>query len=63
MFPRRVVRQVHRLPNRWQFEGLQSVERDAWRQEIIGHQELFLTLRDHLPKEMICECELLICRI
>jgi GTP-dependent phosphoenolpyruvate carboxykinase len=34
-----------------------------WREEIIGHEELFLTLHDHLPKEMIYERELLICRI
>jgi phosphoenolpyruvate carboxykinase (GTP) len=39
------------------------MERDAWRQEIIGHEELFLTLHDHLPNEMIYERELLICRI
>ena len=46
-----------------QFEELQRVERDAWRTEIIGHEELFLTLHDHLPKELIYERELLICRI
>ena len=34
-----------------------------WREEIIGHEEFFLTLHDHLPKEMIYERELLICRI
>jgi GTP-dependent phosphoenolpyruvate carboxykinase len=41
----------------------QRVDRDAWRTEIIGHEELFLTLHDHLPKELIYERELLICRI
>jgi phosphoenolpyruvate carboxykinase (GTP) len=46
-----------------QFDALQHVERNAWRQEIIGHEELFLTLHDHLPKELIYERELLICRI
>jgi phosphoenolpyruvate carboxykinase (GTP) len=45
-----------------QFEELQRVDRDAWRREIIGHEELFLTLHDHLPKELIYERELLICR-
>jgi phosphoenolpyruvate carboxykinase (GTP) len=45
------------------FDVLEHVEREAWRQEIIGHEELFLTLHDHLPKEMIYERELLICRI
>lgn len=46
-----------------EFRALQQVDRDAWRREIIGHEELFLTLHDHLPKEMIYERELLICRI
>ena len=45
------------------FESLQTVDRDLWRQEIIGHEELFLTLHDHLPKEMVYERELLICRM
>jgi phosphoenolpyruvate carboxykinase (GTP) len=46
-----------------QFENLQKVDRAAWRQEIIGHEELFLDLHDRLPKEMIYERELLICRM
>jgi len=29
----------------------------------VGHEELFITLHDHLPSEMIYERELLICRI
>jgi phosphoenolpyruvate carboxykinase (GTP) len=47
---------------REQFEELQSVEREAWLKEIIGHEELFLTLHDRLPNEMVYERELLICR-
>ena len=31
--------------------------------EVIGHEELFIDLHDHLPPEMIYERELLICRI
>ncbi len=46
-----------------QFEALQAIDRDAWRREIMGHEELFLTLHDHLPKEMVYERELLICRM
>jgi phosphoenolpyruvate carboxykinase (GTP) len=46
-----------------EFRSLQSVDRDAWRREIIGHEELFLTLHDHLPKELVYERELLICRL
>jgi phosphoenolpyruvate carboxykinase (GTP) len=46
-----------------QFEVLQHVDRAAWRREVMGHEELFLLLHDHLPPEMIYERELLICRL
>jgi phosphoenolpyruvate carboxykinase (GTP) len=46
-----------------QFEELQRVDGDAWDTEIIGHEELFLTLNEHFPKELILERELLIRRI
>ena len=49
--------------SREQFEALQQVDRDAWRREVMGHEELFLNLHDHLPPEMIYERELLICRL
>ena len=42
---------------------LQEVDRAAWRKEVIGHEELFIDLHDHLPPEMIYERELLICRM
>ena len=45
------------------FEELQQVDRNAWRKEIIDQEELFLDLHDHLPKELIFERELLICRM
>jgi phosphoenolpyruvate carboxykinase (GTP) len=45
------------------FEELQEVDRQKWLKEVIGHEELFLALHDHLPKEMIYERELLICRL
>jgi phosphoenolpyruvate carboxykinase (GTP) len=45
------------------FEELLRFDRDAWRQELIEHEELFIRLHDHLPKEMIFERELLICRL
>ncbi|MDR3773422.1 MAG: phosphoenolpyruvate carboxykinase (GTP) [Terracidiphilus sp.] len=48
---------------RERFEELQAVDRAAWRAEIIGHEELFLDLHNHLPPEMIYERELLICRL
>ena len=45
------------------FEELQNVDRAAWKSEVIGHEELFIVLHDHLPPEMIYERELLICRL
>jgi len=45
------------------FAALQAFDRGAWRQEILGHEELFLDLHDRLPPEMIYERELLICRL
>jgi phosphoenolpyruvate carboxykinase (GTP) len=45
------------------FEALQSFDRAAWLREVIGHEELFLDLHDRLPKELVYERELLICRM
>ncbi len=48
---------------REKFEQLQAFDSKAWREEVIGHEELFIDLHDHLPSEIIYERELLICRI
>ena len=48
---------------REQFEKLQRFDKAAWRSEVIGHEELFLDLHDRLPKELVYERELLICRM
>jgi phosphoenolpyruvate carboxykinase (GTP) len=45
------------------FDKLQTVDRAAWKREVMNHEELFLLLHDHLPPEMIYERELLICRL
>ena len=45
------------------FDYLQAVDRQEWKSEVIGHEELFIALHDHLPPEMIYERELLICRL
>jgi phosphoenolpyruvate carboxykinase (GTP) len=45
------------------FDELQTVDRVQWKQEVMGHEELFILLHDHLPPEMIYERELLICRL
>jgi phosphoenolpyruvate carboxykinase (GTP) len=48
---------------RERFDELQAFDRDTWRKEVLDHEELFIKLQDHLPKEMIFERELLICRL
>jgi len=45
------------------FDEMQAFDKDAWRSEVIGHEELFIELHDHLPSEMVYERELLICRL
>ena len=45
------------------FEQLQAFDREAWRSEVLGHEELFIELHDRLPPEMVYERELLICRL
>ena len=45
------------------FNELQKFDRQAWKHEVIDHEELFIELHDHLPKEMVYERELLICRL
>jgi len=45
------------------FDELQAFDYAAWRAEVIGHEELFIDLHDHLPKELLFERELLICRM
>ena len=45
------------------FNELQHFDREAWRHEILSHEELFLDLKTHLPRELIYERELLICRM
>jgi phosphoenolpyruvate carboxykinase (GTP) len=45
------------------FDQLTALDRRAWRAELLQHEELFLDLRSHLPKEMLFERELLIYRM
>jgi phosphoenolpyruvate carboxykinase (GTP) len=45
------------------FDALQLFDRDTWRAEIIGHEELFIDIHDRLPPEIVYERELLICRL
>jgi len=45
------------------FDELVHVDRDQWRKEVLGHEELFISLHSHLPPSLIYERELLICRL
>jgi phosphoenolpyruvate carboxykinase (GTP) len=45
------------------FDELQKVDPEAWKKEVVGHEELFISLHDHMPSELIYERELLICRL
>jgi len=49
--------------SRENFEELQTFDRGAWRREVMDHEELFLDLHDRLPKELVYERQLLICRM
>ena len=45
------------------WDELMHVDRAAWRKEVMEHEELFIDLHAHLPKEMVYERELLVCRL
>jgi phosphoenolpyruvate carboxykinase (GTP) len=52
------------FPKEQRFDELQAFDHAAWlAHEVIGHEELFIDLHDHLPPEMVYERELLICRL
>jgi phosphoenolpyruvate carboxykinase (GTP) len=42
------------------FEKLMSVDREAWKEEVISHEELFAKLYDKLPKEFFFMRELIL---
>ncbi|MEB3284352.1 MAG: phosphoenolpyruvate carboxykinase (GTP) [Candidatus Sericytochromatia bacterium] len=45
------------------FNELMHVDREGWKRETLLHDELFLHLVDRLPREMVFERELLVCRL
>ncbi|NBB77310.1 MAG: phosphoenolpyruvate carboxykinase (GTP), partial [Bacteroidetes bacterium] len=42
------------------FQKLMSIDREAWKEEVLSHQELFSKLYDKLPKEFLFMRELLL---
>lgn len=49
--------------SREQWDQLMALDRAAWRRLTLQHEELFLLLHEHLPKEMVYERQLLISRL
>ncbi|MBX3736978.1 MAG: phosphoenolpyruvate carboxykinase (GTP) [Candidatus Didemnitutus sp.] len=45
------------------FDELQKFDKEAWKAEVLGQGELFFDLHATLPKELIFERELLMCRM
>jgi phosphoenolpyruvate carboxykinase (GTP) len=42
------------------FKAVMAVDREAWKKEIMQHEELFATMYDQLPKEFLFMRELLL---
>jgi phosphoenolpyruvate carboxykinase (GTP) len=48
--------------SRAQWDEVMGIDRKAWKEQTLGHEELFLQIGEHLPKELIFERENLISR-
>jgi phosphoenolpyruvate carboxykinase (GTP) len=46
-----------------QWNQVMEINRDNWKQMTLQHESLFLKIHSHLPKEMVYERELLVCRL
>jgi phosphoenolpyruvate carboxykinase (GTP) len=46
---------------RW--DELMEMDNEAWKRQTLLHEELFLELSDHLPRELLFEREMLVCRL
>ena len=46
-----------------EWNELMHIDRQVWKLKTLQHESLFLTIHEHLPKEMLFERELLICRL
>ena len=45
------------------WDELMQIDRKTWKRQTLQHEELFLDLSDHLPKELILEREMLVSRL
>ena len=44
------------------FEELMSLDKAAWKQELLSHEELFMKLSERLPRELIMERQMILAR-
>ncbi len=52
---------LHFGKQKW--DEVMHIDRERWRAQTLQHEELFLTLSEHLPKELIFEREMLVSRL
>jgi phosphoenolpyruvate carboxykinase (GTP) len=45
------------------WDEVMAINRENWKLKTLGHEELFLQLSDHLPRELVFEREQLVCRL
>ncbi len=48
---------------REKWDHVMKISRDTWKLQTLQHEELFLDLSDHMPKELIFEREMLVSRL
>lgn len=46
-----------------QFDELMTVDKKAWKQELLAQEELFMRLSERLPRELIMERQMLLARL
>ena len=51
------------MGNRETWEKIMEIDRPTWKLQTLQHEELFLELSDHMPKELIFEREMLVSRL
>lgn len=44
------------------FDGLMTIDKAAWKQELLAHEELFMRLSERLPRDLMLERQMLIAR-